>query len=106
MKNETHTSSNDKNENFDISVLENRVFALEQFLGSSANTLDMDAASFQYQSPGSLGGKNDIFSSSGSVFPLVDSITRWYYYYLRFFFLLFWSVLDFFFHMNAFILSI
>ena len=76
MKNETHTSSNDKNENFDISVLENRVFALEQFLGSSANTLDMDAASFQYQSPGSLGGKNDIFSSSGSVFPLIDSITR------------------------------
>ena len=70
LKHTTYAGGDDKNKNFDISILENRVFALEQFLGSSSNTIDMDAASFQNQSS---------VSSTGSVFPLIDSITRYYH---------------------------
>lgn len=63
-------------DNFNINVLEKRVFALEHFLGSSSNIFDIERASFQNLSPGSTGGNNEINSSMNSAFPLIESIAR------------------------------
>ena len=60
----------------DVSQLERRVFALETFLGSSSNSVDMEAAQ---RSQGSLLGfqEDSGMLSSGGSFPLIDNITRW-----------------------------
>ena len=59
----------------DVSQLERRVFALETFLGSSSNSVDMEAAQ---RSQGSvLGFQEDSGTlSAGGSFPLIDGITR------------------------------
>jgi hypothetical protein len=59
----------------DVSQLERRVFALETFLGSSSNSVDMEAA--QRSQGGVLGFQEDSgTSSAGGSFPLIDNITR------------------------------
>lgn len=59
----------------DVSQLERRVFALEIFLGSSSNSVDMEAA--QRSQGGVLGFQEDSGTlSAGGSFPLIDSITR------------------------------
>lgn len=63
-----------RKEQNDIIILERRVFALETFLGSSSNTINLEAASTQYGGPGS---REDSGTTSGSgTFPLIDSISR------------------------------
>jgi hypothetical protein len=59
----------------DVSQLERRVFALETFLGSSSNSVDMEAA--QRSQGGVLGFPEDSGTlSAGGSFPLIDNITR------------------------------
>ena len=59
----------------DVSQLERRVFALEMFLGSSSNSVDMEAA--QRSQGGVLGFQEDSGTlSAGGSFPLIDNITR------------------------------
>ena len=59
----------------DVSQLERRVFALEAFLGSSSNSVDMEAA--QRSQGGVLGFQEDSGTlSAGGSFPLIDNITR------------------------------
>lgn len=59
----------------DISQLERRVFAVETLLGSSSNSVDIEAA--QRGQGGTLGLSDDSGTvSAGGSFPLIDSITR------------------------------
>ena len=72
--NHSRTEEKTKMEPHDISILERRVFALETFLGSSSNTLNVEAAGAQH---GGLGSQEDsgTISASGT-FPLIDNISR------------------------------
>ena len=59
----------------DVSQLERRLFAVETLLGSSSNSVDIEAA--QRGQGGALGLSDDSGTiSAGGSFPLIDSITR------------------------------
>ena len=72
--NHSRTEEKTKMEPHDISILERRVFALETFLGSSSNTLNVEAAGTQHGGQGSQEDSGTI-SASGT-FPLIDNISR------------------------------
>ena len=84
---DNHSRIEDKarTEPHDISILERRVFALETFLGSSSNTLNIEAAGTQHGGLG-LGSQEDSGTISGSgTLPLIDSISRWQHNILHIF---------------------
>lgn len=59
----------------DVSVLERRIFALENFLGSSANVLNIEAT--QGVGPGSHSLEDSLMNSSAGTCSVVDSINRY-----------------------------
>ena len=70
-----NTLTNENAECSDVTVLERRIFALENFLGSSANALNMEAT--QGVGPGSNSLEDSVMTSSAGTFSVVDSIVRY-----------------------------
>ena len=72
-KNYDNDNNDNNNELNMINNLEKRIYALELFLGSSVNIIDMEIS--QNLGPGSVGNR-DFNTISGSVFPLIESVAR------------------------------